>query len=38
VRVVVPRDIRVRPGQMLHLACDPRQLNVFDAGGKAVRA
>src|SRR5687767_719905 len=38
MRVVVPRDIRVPPGQMLHLACDPGQLNVFDETGRAVRA
>ena len=38
IRVVVPREIRVQPGHVLHLACDPGQLNVFDEAGKAVRA
>jgi ABC-type sugar transport system ATPase subunit len=37
MRVVVPREIRVRPGHVLHLTCDPGQLNVFDDTGKAVR-
>ncbi len=38
MRVVVPREIRVRPGHVIHLTCDPSQLNVFDDTGKAVRA
>jgi multiple sugar transport system ATP-binding protein len=37
LRVVVPRDRRVRVGEMLHLRCDPRQTHIFDGGGKAVR-
>ena len=38
LRVVVPREIRVRPGHVVHLAADPSQLNMFDASGKAVRS
>ena len=38
MRVVVPRHIRVKPGEIVHLACDPSQLNIFDESGKAVRA
>ena len=38
MRVVVPREIRVRPGHVVHLAADPGQLNMFDANGKAVRS
>jgi multiple sugar transport system ATP-binding protein len=38
LRVVVPREIRTRPGQLLHLTCDPSQLHVFDQNGRAVRS
>jgi multiple sugar transport system ATP-binding protein len=38
MRVVVPRHIRVKPGEIVHLACDPSQLNIFDETGKAVRS
>jgi ABC-type sugar transport system ATPase subunit len=38
LRVVVPRERRVRIGEALHLRCDPRQTHVFDETGKAVRS
>jgi multiple sugar transport system ATP-binding protein len=38
IRVVVPRDKRVKVGETLHLAPDPAQTHVFDETGKAVRA
>jgi ABC-type sugar transport system ATPase subunit len=38
MRVVVPREIRVLPGDAVHLTCDPSQLNVFDEAERAVRA
>ncbi|HET7715295.1 MAG TPA: ABC transporter ATP-binding protein [Bauldia sp.] len=37
IRVVVPREIRVRPGHVVHLACDPAQVHFFDADGRAVQ-
>ncbi|MCP4384039.1 MAG: ABC transporter ATP-binding protein [Hyphomicrobiales bacterium] len=37
VRVVVPRDIRVPPGHVIHLTCDPGQVRFFDADGRAVQ-
>jgi len=37
VRVVVPRDARVRVGETLHLKADLAQTHVFDGSGKAVR-
>jgi len=37
IRFVVPRAIRVRAGETLHLKANSRQTHVFDAGGKAVR-
>ena len=37
IRVVVPRDVRVRIGERLHLRPDPRQTHIFDATGRAVR-
>ena len=37
-RVVVPREKRVKPGEVLHLACDPTQTHVFDHAGLAVRS
>src|SRR3954454_21985064 len=38
IRVVVPRDKRVRTGEALHLVPDPAQTHVFAGDGKAVRA
>jgi multiple sugar transport system ATP-binding protein len=38
IRVVVPRDVRVRVGEKLHLRADPRQTHVFDDDGRAVRS
>jgi multiple sugar transport system ATP-binding protein len=37
IRFVVPRAIRVRVGEALHLKANPKQTHVFDAGGRAVR-
>jgi multiple sugar transport system ATP-binding protein len=37
IRVVVPREARVKVGETLHLKADARQTHVFDANGKAVR-
>jgi multiple sugar transport system ATP-binding protein len=37
IRVVVPRDQRVKVGEALHLRPDPRQTHVFGEDGKAVR-
>ena len=38
IRVVVPRDMRVKIGESLHLRPDPKQTHFFGADGKAVRA
>ena len=38
IRVVVPRDKRVKIGEALHLKPDPRQTHFFGEDGKAVRA
>jgi hypothetical protein len=38
IRVVVPRDKRVKIGETLHLIPDPSQTHVFSDDGKAVRA
>ncbi len=38
IRVVVPRDKRVKTGEVLHLIPDPAQTHVFGGDGKAVRA
>jgi len=38
IRVVVPRDKRVKVGESLHLVPDPDQTHVFSGDGKAVRA
>jgi multiple sugar transport system ATP-binding protein len=38
LRVVVPRDRRLRIGERVHLRCDPRQTHLFDEGGRAVRS
>jgi multiple sugar transport system ATP-binding protein len=37
IRVVVPREVRVKSGETLHLKTDVRQIHVFDAEGRAVR-
>lgn len=37
IRVVVPRDKRVKIGEALHLQLDPIQTHVFGEDGKAVR-
>ncbi len=38
IRVVVPREKRVKVGEALHLVPDPAQTHVFSDDGKAVRA
>jgi multiple sugar transport system ATP-binding protein len=38
IRVVVPRDKKVKVGEALHLVPDPEQTHVFGEDGKAVRA
>ena len=38
IRVVVPREKRVKTGEVLHLIPDPAQTHVFGEDGKAVRA
>jgi multiple sugar transport system ATP-binding protein len=38
IRVVVPRDKKVKLGELLHLIPDPMQTHIFAADGKAVRA
>jgi multiple sugar transport system ATP-binding protein len=38
IRVVVPRDKRIKTGEVLHLIPDPAQTHVFGEDGKAVRA
>jgi ABC-type sugar transport system ATPase subunit len=38
IRVVVPREKKVKVGEALHLVPDPRQTHIFAANGKAVRA
>jgi multiple sugar transport system ATP-binding protein len=38
IRVVVPRGLRVKIGEQMHLRADPRQTHLFDDQGKAVRA
>jgi multiple sugar transport system ATP-binding protein len=37
IRVVVPREMRVKVGEALHLVPDPAQTHVFGEDGKAVR-
>ena len=37
IRVVVPRQMRVKIGETLHLRPDPTQIHVFSEDGKAVR-
>ena len=38
LRVVVPREIKVKAGDALSLRTDARETHVFDGSGKAVRA
>ncbi len=38
IRVVVPREKRVRVGEALHLVPDPAQTHVFGEDGRAVRS
>jgi multiple sugar transport system ATP-binding protein len=38
IRVVVPREARVKTGESLHLVPDPSQTHIFNADGLAVRA
>ena len=38
IRVVIPRDKKVKIGEPLHLIPDPMQTHIFAADGKAVRA
>ncbi len=38
IRVVTPREARVKVGEMLHLRTNARQTHVFDANGNAVRS
>lgn len=37
IRVVIPREKRLKIGEALHLKPDPKQTHVFDEQGKAVR-
>lgn len=37
LRVVLPRERKVAPGEILHLACDLTQTHIFDDSGLAVR-
>jgi multiple sugar transport system ATP-binding protein len=38
IRVVIPRDKKVKVGEPLHMIPDPMQTHIFAADGKAVRA
>lgn len=38
IRVVVPREIKVKAGESLNLKPDPRQTHIFGEDGKAIRA
>jgi ABC-type sugar transport system ATPase subunit len=38
IRVVIPREHRVKVGEILHLRADPLQTHIFDGEGKAVRS
>lgn len=38
IRVVVPRALRIKIGEKLHLRADPAQTHVFGEDGRAVRA
>src|SRR5438105_4692942 len=37
IRVVVPRQMRIKTGETMHLRADPKQTHLFDDGGRAVR-
>jgi multiple sugar transport system ATP-binding protein len=37
IRVVVPREMKVKIGETMHLRADPKQTHLFDEQGKAVR-
>jgi multiple sugar transport system ATP-binding protein len=38
IRVVVPREMRVKIGEILHLKPDPKQTHFFGENGRAVRS
>ena len=38
IRVVVPREMRIKTAEALHLSPDPKQTLFFDKDGRAVRA
>ena len=38
IRVVVPREHKIRMGEVMHLRPDPVQTHIFDRNGKAVRS
>ena len=38
IRVVVPRETRIKIGESLHLKPDPKQTHIFGEDGRAVRA
>ena len=38
IRVVVPRELKIKIGEKLHLRADPTQTHVFGEDGRAVRA
>ena len=38
IRVVIPREKKVKTGETMHLLPDPAQTHVFGEDGKAVRA
>jgi multiple sugar transport system ATP-binding protein len=38
IRVVVPREVKVKIGQILNLRPDPKQTHIFDPQGRAVRS
>jgi ABC-type sugar transport system ATPase subunit len=38
IRVVIPREHKVKVGEVMHLRADPLQTHVFDGDGRAVRS
>jgi multiple sugar transport system ATP-binding protein len=38
IRVVIPREMRIKTGEALHLRPDPRQTHIFAEDGTALRA
>ena len=38
IRVVVPREMRMKVGEALNLRPDPKQTHIFDESGRAVRS